>query len=67
MNSALLRYSLLFILLLGLCSWGEKAHRKINSSCVEFFPMELKQLKTWAIILGEHGSDADIRKKNDKT
>ena len=67
MKSAFLRYSFLFILLVGLCSWGEKAHRKINSSCVEFFPKELKQLKIWAAILGEHASDADIRKKNDKT
>lgn len=67
MNSALFRYSFLFILLIGLCSWGEKAHRKINSSCVEFFPKELKHLKAWAAILGDHGSDADMRKRKDKT
>jgi len=67
MNSFLARYSILFVLLLGLCSWGEKAHRKINSSCVEFFPKELNQLKVWAPILADHGSDADFRKKNDKT
>ncbi|HAQ21251.1 MAG TPA: hypothetical protein DCR40_18770 [Prolixibacteraceae bacterium] len=67
MNSALFRYSFLFILLVGLCSWGEKAHRKINSSCVEFFPKELKHLKAWAVMLGDHGSDADKRKREDKT
>ena len=67
MNSFLARYSILFVLLLGLCSWGEKAHRKINSSCVEFFPKELNQLKVWAPILADHGSDADFRKKDDKT
>lgn len=67
MNSILIRYSILFALLVGLCSWGEKAHRKINSSCVEFFPKELNQLKVWAPILADHGSDADLRKKNDKT
>lgn len=67
MNSFLARYSILFVLLVSLCSWGEKAHRKINSSCVEFFPKELSQLKVWAPILADHGSDADFRKKDDKT
>lgn len=66
MNSALIRYFLLVVLLGGLCSWGEKAHRKINSSCVEFFPNELNQLKVWAPTLANHGSDADFRKKEDK-
>ena len=67
MNCALTRYFFLFALLVGLCSWGEKAHRKINSSCVEFFPKELHSLKAWAPILGDHGSDADLRKRQDKT
>jgi hypothetical protein len=66
MNSTLIRYFFLVVLLVGLCSWGEKAHRKINSSSVEFFPKELNQLKVWAPILANHGSDADFRKKNDK-
>lgn len=67
MNSFLVRYLILFVLLFSLCSWGEKAHRKINSSCVEFLPKELNQLKAWAPILADHGSDADFRKKKDKT
>ena len=67
MNSILIRYSILIALLISLCSWGEKAHRKINSSCVEFFPKELNQLKIWAPILAEHGSDADLKKRRDKT
>jgi hypothetical protein len=67
MNSMLIRYLFLFVLLVGLCSWGEKAHRKINSSCVEFFPRELNQLKLWAPILADHGSDADVKKRTDKT
>lgn len=67
MNSFLVRYLILFVLLLSLCSWGEKAHRKISSSCVEFLPKELNQLKAWASILADHGSDADFRKKKDKT
>lgn len=66
MNSFLFRYSILFVLLLTLGSWGEKAHRKINSSCVEYFPKEIQQLKAWAPILADHGTDADFRKKNDK-
>jgi len=66
MNSTLIRYFFLLVLLVGFCSWGEKAHRKINSSCVDFFPKELNQLKTWAPILADHGSDADFRKKDDK-
>ena len=67
MNSILIRYSILIVLLVSLCSWGEKAHRKINSSCVEFFPKELNQLKIWAPVLAEHGSDADLKKRRDKT
>lgn len=66
MYSSVLSYSILFVLLLTLGSWGEKAHRKINSSCVEYFPKELQQLKNWAPILADHSSDADFRKKDDK-
>jgi hypothetical protein len=67
MKTAFLRYSLLLFLLAGLCSWGEKAHRKINSSIVEFLPKELNQLKTWTPVLAAHCSDADLRKRKDKT
>jgi len=67
MNSVLIRYSILFVLLVSLSSWGEKAHRKINFSCVEFFPKEIHLLKAWAPILADHSSDADFRKKTDKT
>lgn len=66
MYSTVSRYFLLVVLLAGLCSWGEKAHQKINSSCVGFFPKEIQSLKVWGPILAEHGSDADIRKKDDK-
>lgn len=66
MNYSLIRYSMLLLLLLTLGSWGEKAHRLINSSCVDYFPKEIKDLKVWSPILGDHGSDADHRKKNDK-
>jgi hypothetical protein len=66
MNSKLTSYLVLFVILIGLCSWGEKAHRKINTSCVEFFPPELANLKVWAVVLGDHSSDADFRKKTDK-
>jgi hypothetical protein len=66
MNSNLIRYSVLFVLFVSLCSWGDKAHRKINSSCVGFFPKEIQRLKAWAPILADHASDADFRKKSDK-
>lgn len=65
MHTQLPRYALLFSLLLTLGSWGEKAHRKINSSCVEYFPREIRALRAWAPTLADHGSDADKRKKND--
>lgn len=65
MHTPFTRYALLIILLVGLGSWGEKAHRKINSSCVDYFPREIRALKTWAPTLADHGSDADKRKKND--
>lgn len=67
MNTNVIRYSILFVLLVCLCSWGEKAHQKINTSCVNFFPVEISKLKSWAPILGDHASDADFRKKNDKS
>lgn len=67
MNANVIRYSFLFVLLICLSSWGEKAHRKINVSCVNFFPAEISKLKSWGPILEEHASDADFRKKNDKT
>ena len=67
MKSTLVRYSILIALLISLCSWGDKAHRKINSSCVEFFPKEIQGLKAWAPILADHASDADILKKTEKT
>lgn len=66
MNCSMIRYSILIVLLFTLGSWGEKAHRKINSSCVEYFPKELTALKSWSVFLGAHGSDADDRKKTDK-
>lgn len=62
----IIRTCLLLALLLILGSWGEKAHQKINASCVEYFPSELKALKAWGPQLGSHGSDADNRKKQDK-
>ena len=66
MNYSVIRYSILIVLLFTLGSWGEKAHRKINSSCVDYFPKEISGLKVWSSFLGEHASDADNRKKTDK-
>ena len=66
MKPVLIRYLILLVLFLGLGSWGEKAHRKINSSCVDYLPKELNALKVWSTALGDHASDADSRKKTDK-
>ena len=66
MNYSVIRYSILLALLFTLGSWGEKTHRKINSSCVEYFPKEINGLKAWSTFLGDHASDADNRKKSDK-
>jgi hypothetical protein len=66
MNNTFTRTGLLLVLLFVLGSWGEKAHRKINASCVEYFPREMKALRVWGPQLGAHGSDADNRKKENK-
>ena len=66
MNYTPIRYVLLVALLFGLCSWGEKAHRKINSASVEFFPHDINRLKAWLPVLADHASDADRRKHDDK-
>ena len=67
MKFRFVRYLILIVLLAGLGSWGEKAHRKISSSCVLFFPEELQALQSWGPILADHSSDADFLKKTDKT
>lgn len=66
MNTLFTRTCLLLAMLFMLTSWGEKAHRKINSGSVDYLPSELKAIKAWAPQLAEHASDADNRKKVDK-
>lgn len=66
MTKRLVNYFILIVILVALSSWGETAHREINSGCVQLFPKEMENLKAWATILGDHGSDADFRKKYDK-
>lgn len=66
MHTSLIRYSLLVCMLVVLSSWGEKAHQKINGSCVRYLPRELRALKAWGPVLADHASDADTRKKGDK-
>jgi hypothetical protein len=67
MNSRLIRYFSLIIILISLSGWSEKVHRKINTSSVEILPNGLKQLNQWSKDIGDHASDADLRKKSDKT
>lgn len=66
MNSIFYRYVFLVIILFSLSSWSEKVHRKINSSSVEILPNGLKGLNQWSKFIGDHASDADLRKKSDK-
>ena len=54
-------------LIILLCSWGNKGHQKINGSAPQFFPAGLNYYKGWSEKLSEHGSDADNRKKDDRT
>lgn len=58
---------MMLALIILLCSWGDKGHQKINSSAPQFFPAKLNHFKGWSEKLAEHGSDADNRKKWDKT
>lgn len=66
MSISKIRYFVLFVLLLSLCSWGEKVHRKINSASVEFLPKKMSIMKTWAPVLADHSVDPDKRRKTDK-
>jgi len=58
---------ILLIILLLLCSWGEKGHQKINGSTSQYFPTRLNRYKGWSEKLIEHGSDPDKRRRTDPT
>lgn len=66
MNSRLIRYFSLIIILFSLSSWSEKVHRKINTSSIEILPNGLIGLTQWSKFIGDHASDADLRKKSYK-
>ncbi len=55
----------LFALVILLCSWGEKGHQKINGSAPQFFNWRLNRYKGWSVLLSEHGSDPDNRRRTD--
>lgn len=42
--------------------WGNKAHKLINEKAIEMLPDEMNQMKLWKDYIGEHASDADIRR-----
>lgn len=67
MEIKITRTLMMMALIILLCSWGEKGHQKINGSASQFFPAKLNNYKGWSEKLSEHGSDADNRKKNDRT
>ncbi len=67
MKIRIARTFMMMTLIVFLCSWGEKGHQKINGSAPQFFPAGLNNFKGWSDKLSEHSSDADNRKKNDRT
>jgi hypothetical protein len=48
-------------------SWGEKGHQVISKNAVELLPKEMDSFKAWKDYMVQHSSDADIRRKTDKT
>jgi hypothetical protein len=48
-------------------SWGAKGHTIINENAVQILPKEMNFFKVWKDYLGQHASDADIRRETDKT
>ena len=64
-----LRFFLIaFLLPVGfIYSWGEKGHAVINTNAVEILPAEMNSFKVWKDYLAQHASDADIRRKSDKS
>jgi len=67
MKIKIARSVMMMALIILLCSWGDKGHQKINGSASQFFPARLNNFKDWSAKLSEHGSDADKRKKEDRT
>ncbi len=61
---------IIFLLVISpanLYGWGEKGHKIINRKAVDFLPEEMKAFRSWKDYLGDHASDADIRRYTDKT
>ncbi|MEJ2616390.1 MAG: S1/P1 nuclease [Ignavibacteriaceae bacterium] len=48
-------------------SWGEKGHQVISGNAVKLLPKEMDSFKAWKDYLVQHASDADIRRKTDKS
>lgn len=66
MKSKLLVFGLtLFAIILNFAvtyAWGNKAHKLVNRNAVEFLPDEMSLFKSFKDYIGEHASDADIRR-----
>ena len=45
-------------------AWGNKAHRLVNVRAIEMLPEEMNLMKAWKEYIGDHASDADIRRDN---
>ncbi len=62
-----LSFIIIFLPLSFIYSWGAKGHTIINENAVQILPKEMNSFKVWKNYLGQHASDADIRREADKT
>lgn len=63
-------YFIIFLLVIPVKSafgWGEKGHRIISTNAMLCLPQEMRAFIAWKDYMGEHASDADIRRRTDKT
>ncbi len=65
--ASLFIFFLLLLPAVNIYGWGEKGHKIINRKAVDYFPVEMKDFRVWKDYLGDHASDADIRRYTDKT
>lgn len=68
-KAVLVSLILIFLNFTIIYPWGEKGHKLINEKAIEFLPDEMNYLKSFKNYIGEHASDADLRRDNgfDKT
>lgn len=58
---------MLFIPVKSVFGWGEKGHKIISTNAMLCLPQEMRAFVAWKEYMGEHASDADIRRRTDRT